>query len=100
VAKKKRAGTRNEQVIRELMKLKKRRGNPKDYVVLTGASMLDAYETRVVRNRRKNSGEEKVLLIHKRHLHFFIDEQQAAEFWNRKLHIRIPRKQVTTSDPN
>jgi len=82
------------------MKLKKRRGNPKDYVVLTGASMLDAYETRAVRNRKKDTSEEKVLLIHKRHLHFFIDEQQAAEFWNRKLHVRVPRKQMTTNDTN
>lgn len=80
----------NEDLIRHLMKAKKYRGNPKNYVVLMGCKMLDIYSDYVV-SRKEDTGEEKTLLLHKRHLHRFIGEKIASNFWNKKIGVRRPR---------
>lgn len=84
------SGRANEGMIRNLMKLKKRKGNPKDYVILVGETLFDAYGNYPVKFKPKIK-LDGMLLLHKKHLHRFIDDKIAARFWNRKLRIRIPR---------
>lgn len=84
-----RSGRDNEAMIRNLMKLKKRRGNPKDYVILVGDRMFDAYGNYPI-ERITSSGENGMVLLHKKNLHLFIGEENSKRFWNRKFGIRIP----------
>jgi hypothetical protein len=88
----------NEKVIRDLMKIKKYRGNPKDYVVLAGDNVMDV-DGSVPVKRKTEQGRDKVLLLHKKDLHKIIDDAQAARFWNRKLRVRVPRRRATKPLP-
>ena len=73
--------TANGRIISDLMHSKKVRGNAKDYVVLSGATLIDfhgSYEMRLEGTQLKIS---KVRLVHKRNLHRFIGSERAANFW-------------------
>lgn len=84
-------GRANEMMIRDLMKVKKRKGNPKDYVILVGTSMFDAYGLYPIK-RVTDAGVDGMVLLHKKNLHRFIGDEHAARFWNRKLAMRVPNK--------
>ena len=81
----------HEQIVRDLMKSKKYRGNMKDYAILTGNRMMDFKGTyRITRADTESKIEpETILLIHKKWLHRFVVEH--ALFWNRKIGIRETR---------
>lgn len=83
----------NSKMIRDLMRIKKYRGNPKDYFAITGETMLDVYGVYKVK-RTDDTGSDELLLMHKRYLHRFIDPEEAAMFWNRKTGTRVPRRIV------
>ena len=85
----------NVELIRNMMKHKKIRGNVKDYSVLANNMLMDCSGTYTVKRTefetpdKKGNGE--VLLLHKKWLHRFIHEDDAALFWNRKLRMRVIR---------
>lgn len=83
----------NTKMIRDLMKIKKYRGNPKDYFAITGETVLDVFGVYKVK-RIDDTGSDELLLFHKRYMHRFIDPEEAAMFWNLKLGIRVPRRIV------
>jgi hypothetical protein len=83
----------NEKMIRDLMKIKKYRGNPRDYFAITGETVLDVYGVYKVK-RIDDTGSDELLLMHKRNMHRFIDPEEAAMFWNRTHGVRVPRRIV------
>ena len=82
----------HEQIVRDLMKSKKYRGNMKDYAILTGDRMMDfkgTYRITRVADSENKTGNDVIILIHKKWLHRFVVEH--GLFWNRKMGIREAR---------
>ena len=71
----------NGRIIADLMHSEKMRGNAKDYVILSGSTLLDFNGTFDMRQDEGALSVPKVCLVHKRKLHNIIGEEQAARFW-------------------
>lgn len=94
-------GQKNKELIRKLMKHKGRRGNFKDYVVLSGELMHDYQDKYVVQRVDGRADDDTKLLLHKRWLYQFIRKEQAEAFWNRKLRVRLhPFRRVDEKEKN
>ena len=78
--------TTNGRIIADMLFSEKMKGNPRNYVVLSGSSLLDyngTYEINLDDGYKlRFSG---VLLVHKRKLHHFIGDAEAGRFWRRGL---------------
>lgn len=78
--------TTNGRIIADMMHAQKLKGNPRDYVILSGASLLEfngTYEVKIDDGAKlKFAG---VLLVHKRKLHHFIGEGEASRFWRARI---------------
>ena len=85
--------TPNGRQIFELLRLTKKKGNPKDFVIIVGKRMLDYWGSYDMENKEgKSVGVEGVALIHKRELHKVVGDELASKFWNRKTGMRVPGK--------
>lgn len=85
--------TVNGKVIADMMHSEKMRGNYKDHVILSGSSLLDYNGTFEMRlqpidsvtglpiDKEKKLSVPSVCIVHKRKLHNFIGDEQAALFW-------------------
>lgn len=72
----------NGRMIAELMHAEKKRGNPKDYVVISGYRLLDhagSYDLKLPDG--KTIGIKGVRLVHKSKLREYLGEELAARFW-------------------
>jgi len=72
------------------MKATKRKGNPKDWIIISGMRLMDvwgAYDIRIF----KSKPTDEVLMIHKKNLYKLIGSDQAKEFWNQRFGIRVPK---------
>jgi hypothetical protein len=90
----------NEQVIFDFMMMTNKRGNPRDFVVITGSRMMDAWGSYDIFIRDEEGGPVSkpypgVALVHKRDLHKVIGPEPAAKFWNRRLGIRVNQTKPT-----
>lgn len=74
--------------IKAMMKLKKLKGSPKDYVVLSGEMMMDYRANYKITRIDDVKHHGSMLLLHKRNLYRFIKEEQAKMFWHRTLGVR------------
>lgn len=79
-----------EQVVSDLMKATNRKGNPKDWIIISGMRLMDVWGTYDIRIFKAKPTDD-VLMIHKKNLYKLIGSDQAKEFWNRKLGIRVPK---------
>jgi hypothetical protein len=82
--------TANEQLIADMMVKVRKRGNPKDYVVLTGLRMIDFFGSYDIKPPSQSDGVKGVVLVHKRNLHRILGDEVASKFWNRKTGTRVP----------
>lgn len=73
--------TTNGRIIADMLHTEKIRGNPKDYVILSGASLMDFDGTYEMRHDGGSLSVPSVHLVHKRRLHNIIGAKQAARFW-------------------
>lgn len=85
--------TVNGRIIADMMHSEKIRGNAKDYVILSGSSLIDFNGTFEMRHQEIDEvtglpvGKEgtlnapSVALVHKRNLHKIVGVAQAARFW-------------------
>lgn len=75
--------TTNGRIIADMLVREKMGGNPRDFVILSGTSMLEYNGTWEVQlddgYKLRFTG---VLLVHKRKLHTFIGAEQAARYWH------------------
>lgn len=76
------------QKVKDLMKEKELRGNPKDYVILTDDMMVD-YRSAYKIDRIDKDTESNMLLVHKKWLHRFVKKEVAEMFWNLKIRMRV-----------
>ena len=72
--------TVNGRIIADMMHTQKMRGNPKDYVILSGSSLLDFDGTYEVR-REVGKALALVCIVHKRNLQNVIGPKESARFW-------------------
>ena len=92
--KKWRSNTINGRRIEELLRLTKKKGNPKDFVIIVGYRLIDYWaDYNLINEAGKTIGVEKgIALIHKKDLHKVLGEEFAAKFWRRKAGMRVPGK--------
>lgn len=73
--------TTNGRIIADMLHSEKMRGNAKDYVVVSGSSLLDFDGTYEMRLDDAKLKVPSVALVHKRNLRKIIGDEQAARFW-------------------
>ena len=80
----------NAEMIANMMRTTKTRGNPRDYVLISGARLIDcggAYDLKLEDGKTLGLVEH-VALVHKRRLHVLVGDEYAALFWRRRLGMR------------
>lgn len=83
----------NIEIIKALMKSRKQRGNPKNFVVVSGSTILDYAGTYNLMYKDKDGESQEaktegVGLYHKRDLCRLFGEEIGSKFWNRKTSTR------------
>lgn len=78
----------NEKMIADMLRATKTRGNPRDYVLISGARLIDHTGAYDLIARDGTVGVNGVALVHKRRLHKLVGEELAALFWRRRFGIR------------
>lgn len=73
--------TVNGRIIADMMHSEKMRGKAKDYVILSGATLMDFNGTYEIRRDDGVKPKPTVYLAHKKNLHKIIGAEQAARFW-------------------
>lgn len=73
--------TTNGRIIADMLHNEKIRGNAKNYVVVSGSSLLDFGGTYDMRIDDAELKVPSVALVHKRNLRKIIGDEQAARFW-------------------
>lgn len=73
--------TANGRVIADMMHSEKMRGNVRDYVVLSGNTLIDFHGTFDMRKDGGKLSVPKVCIVHKRNLYKFVGYEQAERFW-------------------
>lgn len=91
--------TTNGRIIADMLFSEKVRGSPRDYVILSGSSLLEfngTYEVKIDDGAKlRFSG---VLLVHKRKLHRFIGKVEASRFWRARIgRVHDPSPSAKTS---
>lgn len=74
-----------ERILRRLMDRAGVKGDPRDWAVVSGDTLLDARQM----YRLNRSATREPTLIHKRDLHKLVGSALAGTFWHRKLGIRL-----------
>lgn len=78
--------TVNGRIIADMLFSENMKGNPRNYVILSGSSLLEfngTYEVKIDNGAKlRFSG---VLLVHKRKLHNFIGDNEASRFWRQRI---------------
>ncbi len=77
--------TTNGRVIRDMLLAEKIRGNPKDYVIISGLRLIDYNGSYDIRLENGKASPKTVFLMHKRKLHNVIGDEQARRFWRQGL---------------
>lgn len=81
----KKENMKNYQLIADMMKERKVKGKPIEYVIIHDNAIIDA----VLAYRAGTSTTEKnVLLVHKKDLHNHVPKDIAELFWHRKMGVR------------
>lgn len=81
------------KLVEKLMRERKVRGNPKDWVIIHAGLMMDwegTYQLTVTQTGEKVSVQE-VALLHKRDLASFMKPEHARQFWNPALGMRVSK---------
>ncbi len=84
----------NESMIQDFLDLVGNKSNPKDFVIISGLRMIDVSGSFDIK-MKENPGKPPpsgVFIVHKKDLHKVIGDELASRFWNRRLHMRVPRK--------
>lgn len=82
--------TPNGKLIQDLMVARGVKGDYRDFVVITGARLVDWLDSWDIFNGKGDPvGFEGVLLIHKSKLETIVDEKFAAKFWDKMLRRRV-----------
>jgi len=74
----------NERMVREMMQSVGTKGDPRDYVILSGSRLIDfagGYELRSPKTGG-SMGVKGVAVMHKKHLAKFVAKEFARVFWN------------------
>lgn len=88
----------NESMIQDFLDLVGNKSNPKDFIIISGLRMIDvsgSFDIKMKENPEKPP-PSGVYIVHKKDLHKVIGEELASKFWNRRLHMRVPRKNPKT----
>lgn len=82
--------TPNGKLIQDLMVAREVKGDYRDFVMITGARLVDWMGSWDIFNSAGDPmGFEGVLLVHKSKLGDIVDERFADKFWDRKLKRRV-----------
>ncbi len=80
----------NRGMIGNMMRATKTKGNPRNYVLISGYRLIDrsgSYDIRTEDGQTLGMSEN-VALVHKRRLYRLVGEEYAALFWRRRLGMR------------